>query len=219
MKKKHALILGGTGATGQELVKLLIKDSTFEKVSIFSRRKINIQNKKLSIHVIDFSRLDHYADLIMGDVLFSALGTTLADAGSKTNQYLVDFEYQYNFAKIAANNGIDIFSLVSSYGANAKSIFFYPKLKGMLEQKIKSLSFKNIQIFQPSFLIRQLDMIRPTEKIVVRFFNILARIYFFKSFKPIAVKDLALKMVVESKFYKNKKITFYEPKNLFNYKK
>ena len=129
MKNKHALILGGTGATGQELVKLLLKDSTFGKVSMFVRRKINIQNKKLSIHVIDFSRLDDYADLIIGDVLFSALGTTLSDAGSKTNQHLVDFEYQYNFAKIASNNGTDIFSLVSSYGANPNSIFFIQSLK------------------------------------------------------------------------------------------
>ena len=178
MKNKHALILGGTGATGQELVKLLLKDSTFGKVSMFVRRKINIQNKKLSIHVIDFSRLDDYADLIIGDVLFSALGTTLSDAGSKTNQHLVDFEYQYNFAKIASNNGTDIFSLVSSYGANPNSIFFYPKLKGKLEHEIKSLCFKNIQIFQPPFLIRQPDLIRPIERIGVRFFNILAKISF-----------------------------------------
>ena len=214
MKKKHALILGGTGATGQELVSLLLKDSTFEKVSMFVRRKVDIQNEKLSIHVVDFSRLDDYADLIIGDVLFSAFGTTLADAGSKTNQHLVDFEYQYNFAKIAANNGIDIFSLVSSYGANPNSIFFYPMLKGKLEQEIKTLSFRNIQIFQPSFLIRQPELMRPVENIGVRFFNILSKISFFKSFKPIAVNDLASKMVVESKFYKKKKISKYKPNHI-----
>ena len=37
MKKLHALVLG---ATGQELVKLLLKDSNFSKVSIFVRRTI-----------------------------------------------------------------------------------------------------------------------------------------------------------------------------------
>ena len=102
---------------------------------MFVRRKINIQNKKLSIHVIDFSRLDDYADLIIGDVLFSALGTTLSDAGSKTNQHLVDFEYQYNFAVMV----LIFFSLVSSCTHT---------LKGKLEHEIKSLCFKNIQIFQ-----------------------------------------------------------------------
>ena len=32
MKRKHALVLGATGATGQELVKILIRDPVFEKV-------------------------------------------------------------------------------------------------------------------------------------------------------------------------------------------
>jgi aspartate-semialdehyde dehydrogenase len=35
MKKLHALILGATGATGKELVKLLLEDSNFSQVSVF----------------------------------------------------------------------------------------------------------------------------------------------------------------------------------------
>ena len=37
----QALVLGATGATGQELVKLLLEDSNFSKVSVFVRRAIN----------------------------------------------------------------------------------------------------------------------------------------------------------------------------------
>ena len=79
MKKLHALVLGGTGATGQELVKLLLKDSNFSKVSIFVRRTLNIEHKKLTTHKIDFSRLNEYKELVAGDILFSALGTTKKD--------------------------------------------------------------------------------------------------------------------------------------------
>ena len=61
--------------------------------------------------------------------MFSALGTTLADAGSKENRYLVDFSYQFDFAKIAADNEVGTLSLVSSLGANDNSIFFYTKIK------------------------------------------------------------------------------------------
>ena len=99
MKRKHALVLGATGATGQELVKILLKDPIFEKVSIFVRRKVDLIHEKLNIHVIDFTKLDKYRDLVRGDILFSALGTTLFDAGSKDKQFLVDFSYQYDFAK------------------------------------------------------------------------------------------------------------------------
>ena len=48
MEKKHALVLGATGATGTELVKLLLNDSSYVKVSIFGRNicahKINFLN-------------------------------------------------------------------------------------------------------------------------------------------------------------------------------
>ena len=68
---------------------------------------------KLIIHKVDFSRLYEYEHLI-GDVLFSALGTTLKDAGSKELQYIIDFDYQYEFAKFAAKNKVSFYSLVFS---------------------------------------------------------------------------------------------------------
>ena len=57
MKTLHALILGATGSTGQELLKLLLEDSSFSKVSIFVRKKPPIKHQKLMTHEIDFSRL------------------------------------------------------------------------------------------------------------------------------------------------------------------
>ena len=99
MKKLHALVLGASGATGRELVQLLLDDSTFNQVSIFVRTFPKTSDKKLKIHKIDFSKLIEYKDLIKGDILFSALGTTKKDAGGKKEQYLVDYTYQYEFAK------------------------------------------------------------------------------------------------------------------------
>ena len=147
MSKLHALVLGASGATGQELVNFLLADSNYDKVTIFVRREVNLQHEKLNIHHIDFSKLIEYKELVKGDVLFSALGTTLKDAGSKEKQYLVDYTYQYEFAKMASDNGVNIYSLVSSLGANKNSPFYYPKIKGKLEESVKLLNFKIIQIF------------------------------------------------------------------------
>ena len=121
MKNAHALVLGATGATGQEIVSLLLKDPSYSKVSIFVRNKPDIKHEKLSIHKIDFSRLSDYNEFIHGDVLFSALGTTLKAAGSKPLQYLVDYTYQYEFAKMASDNRVKTYSLVSSLGSNENS--------------------------------------------------------------------------------------------------
>ena len=48
-RKLHALILGATGATGKELVKELLNNPNFYKISVFGRRVPDIDNKKLFI--------------------------------------------------------------------------------------------------------------------------------------------------------------------------
>ena len=218
MKNKHALVLGATGATGQEIVKLLLDDTNYNKVTIFVRREVDIRHKKLKIHVIDFSKLYEYKDLVKGDILFSALGTTLKDAGSKDKQYLVDYTYQYEFAKMASDNGVNIYSLVSSLGANINSLFYYPKIKGKLEESVKLLNFKSIQIFQPPSLIRQSELMRPGERISIKLFQKLNGIGLLKSLKPMSVVVLASKMLSESYETQNEIVTTYKPADIFDYK-
>ena len=215
-KKLHALVLGATGATGRELVKLLLSDSNFSKVSVYSRKRFILKHEKLEKHKIDFSKLDKYKSLIVGDILFSTLGTTLKDAGSKKQQYLVDYTYQYEIAKMASDNGINHYSLVSSTGANEKSFFFYPKMKGALEESVKKLKFDKVQIFQPPTLIRQPKLMRSAEKIGIIIFNRLNKFGILSSQKPLPVQDLARNMISKALSKKLQKVTTYKAKNLFN---
>lgn len=211
MKNLHALVLGATGATGQEIVKQLLSDITFSKVTVFVRKNPKIEHDKLIVHQIDFSRLQDYKEFIYGDVLFSALGTTLKDAGSKTKQYLIDYTYQHEFAKLACQNKVAYYSLVSSAGAHEKSFFFYPKLKGALEESIKKLGFKKIQIFQPPILIRQPELIRNSEKKAIVFFKIMNNLGLLKSQKPLSVSVLAKKMISEIKSVNNQGLKTFKP--------
>ena len=213
MKNAHALVLGATGATGKEIVSLLLKDPSYSKVSIFVRNKPNIKHEKLSIHKIDFSRLSDYNKFIHGDVLFSALGTTLKAAGSKPLQYLVDYTYQYEFAKMASNNGIKHYALISSVGSNENSFFFYPKIKGALEEAIKKLDFNKTYIFQPPVLIRQAELIRTGEKILVKILRLFNQLGLFESQKPLPVSSLAQKMIQEIKSESTERINIYTPKD------
>ena len=215
MKNLHALVIGATGATGRELVQLLLKDDDISQVTIFVRTAPNIKHKKLKINAIDFKELEKNKDIIKGDVLFSALGTTKKDAGGKDQQHEIDYSYQYEFAKIAAENGVANYSLVSSVGANSKSSFFYPKIKGALEEAVKKLDFKKIDIFQPPMLIRQPDLMREGEKSGIKILNRLNKIGILKSQKPLAVEKLAEKMLKIAKTPSKEKATTFLPKNLF----
>ena len=214
MKKLKALVIGATGATGRELVNLLINDVEFDQVSIFVRKAPELDHEKLKTYLIDFNEIEKHKDLIKGDVLFSALGTTKKDAGGKKEQYLVDYTYQHEFARIAAINGVYNYSLVSSVGANAKSSFFYPKTKGALEEAVKKLNFRKIDIFQPPMLIRQPDLMRAGEKRGIKILNKLNKIGILKSQKPLAIKALADKMIKIAKQPTKGKVSTYLPKDL-----
>jgi len=216
MKKLKALVIGATGATGRELVNLLINDEDFDQVSIFVRRAPELVHEKLKIHTIDFNEIKKHKDLIKGDILFSALGTTKKEAGGKQRQYIIDYTYQYEFAKIAAENRVDQLSLVSSIGANPKSFMFYPKMKGELESDVKKLKFKKIDIFQPPILIRQPEIIRKGEKKAISIIQKLNKLGILKSQQPLMVSNLAERMVKTAKTNSKEKVNTYLPKELFN---
>ena len=211
MKKLEALVIGATGATGQKLVTRLLEDTAFSKVTVFVRRTPNLNHKKLIVNEIEFSRLEAYTDVIKGDVLFSCLGTTLKKAGSKDKQYLVDYTYQLEFAKVASKNKVSQYALVSSIGANKNSFFFYPKIKGELEEAVKKLPFKTIHIFQPPTLIRQKELMRTGEKIAIKIFKVLNSIGILKSQRPLPVSTLAELMINKIKENKKAEIKTFIP--------
>ena len=211
-----AIVIGSTGATGIELIKELLKDEYFTEIRTFSRSSLKIKHQKLTEYLIDFNKIQNHKDEIKGDVLFSALGTTKKDAGSKDAQYKIDYTYQYEFAKLASINGTANYVLVSSIGANEKSVLFYPKMKGALEEAVKKIVFKNIHIFQPPMLIRQSYKIRKVEKNGIAIINKLNAVGLFKSQKPMSVSLLANKMIKVLKIDSTHDINTYLPHNIFN---
>ena len=190
-----ALVIGATGATGTELVQQLMDDNQYTSVIVFSRRPLLITSAKLTTHIVDFDNPQAWAHLVKGDVLFSALATTLKQAGSQKEQYKIDYTYQYQTAATAAVNGVAKYVLVSAMGANAKSWLFYPRIKGELDNAASALPFKQIHIFRPGFLLRQPDKIRPMEKLGIAIIQGLNTFGLFKSQKPLPVEVLAQKMI------------------------
>ena len=190
----HALVVGATGATGKDLVDLLLENDSFQQVDIFVRRPVERQHQKLQVHVIDFDKPDEWWQLVNGDVLFSCLGTTLKAAGSKEAQWKIDYEYQYWFAKAARENGVQHYVLVSAGFASANSVLYYSKMKGQLEEAVQALKFAKTTIFKPPMLIRD-NTDRQGEVVGIKFLNLLNKVGLFRSQKPLPTSVLAQAMI------------------------
>jgi len=210
---KHAIIVGATGATGKDLLELLLKDNSFNKIDVFVRRHLDIKNEKLTVHVIDFDKSEQWKHLVKGNVLFSCLGTTLKAAGSKAEQWKIDYDYQYQFAKAARENQVKNYVLVSSQGASAKSRVFYTKMKGQLEDAVIKLQFPLLSIFNPPILIRH-NSDRLGEKIGVNIIKVFNKIGLLLSLKPLSTRMLAQAMIGAAKNNKSN-IAFFKSKEIW----
>jgi len=191
---KIAIVVGATGLVGQHLVAQLLSRYDFDIIRIFARRSTGLVHPSLEEHIIDFDQPDTWRHLVEGEVLFSALGTTLNKAKTRENQYLVDYTYQYEFAKAAAENGVPIYVLVSSLGANARSSIFYSRMKGELENAVSGLKFNKLIIFRPSILDGERDEKRKGEKAGLVFVRFITR-FAMKNYQPTPADWLAASMI------------------------
>lgn len=188
-----ANVIGATGLVGKQLVSLLLENNNFEKVRIFVRRDSGISHPKLEQKIIDFGHIESWAEKLKGDVLFSALGTTLKQAGSKEKEYEVDFTFNLNFAQKAQKNGIENYVLVSSVGANANSRIFYTRMKGELDDAVSELGFKNLAILRPASLTGDRNERRLMEEITIPLVRVVTK-FAFKKYRPIHGKTVATAM-------------------------
>ena len=208
----NALLIGATGATGNDLLALLLKDASIQQVDVFVRRNLNVSHEKLKVHIINFDKPEEWKHLVKGDVLFSCLGTTLKAAGSKQAQWKIDYDYQYYFAKAAKENNVPCYVLVSSVSASPDSAIFYLRMKGQLEAAVKALGFPSLHIFNPPVLIRK-NSDRFAEVVGWKLIKFVNKIGLLRSQKPLETGILAQAMLNVAKrningaaHYKNQNI-------------
>lgn len=188
-----ALIIGATGATGKDLVNILLQDPAYTEVAIFVRRPRGVSHPKLTEVITDFDKLEAVSGAITGDILFSCLGTTLKAAGSRDNQWHIDYEIPLKFAEIAKANGVSGVVLLSAYGASPVSKVFYSWMKGKLEEGITNLGFSQFIIFRPGLLLRP-DTDRPGERITAGLLKFVNSLGLIRKFRPIPTATLAEKL-------------------------
>ncbi len=96
-------------------------------------------------------------------VLFCALATTRAAAGSFENQYKLDHDLNIELAKAAKEAGTKTYVLISAAGADLHSFFAYPRMKAELEEHVKEIGFDHTVIVRPGLITGNRQESRPGE--------------------------------------------------------
>jgi uncharacterized protein YbjT (DUF2867 family) len=145
------LIVGATGLVGQQVVAQALGDARVSRVVALTRRAMP-SHERLENVVIDFADLPREADWWAVDGVVCAMGTTRAKTSSPDVYRQIDYGYPLAIARLAREHGATRFALTSSLGADARSRFAYPRLKGELEEALTGLSFPSLTIVRPSVL-------------------------------------------------------------------
>lgn len=162
---RTAIVAGASGLIGKELVQKLIKSDQYRLIYSIVRKKSGISHEKIKEFVIDFEKIDQLKFDGPIDDVFCTLGTTMKQAGSRSNFKKVDYEYVVALANLGKQSGATKFLVISSMGADPKSSVFYSQVKGMTEEALKNIGFKQLVIFRPSLLLGERSESRIAEKV------------------------------------------------------
>jgi uncharacterized protein YbjT (DUF2867 family) len=212
---KTAIIIGATGLVGNFITLMLLDDDRYQKVKVFVRRSLKINHPRLEEHLVNFEKIEFWKDQLVGDELYSALGTTIKKAGSKDAQHKIDYSYQYEVAKAASQNGVKKYLLVSSAGANYKSGNFYLRMKGKLDEAVQQLSFEQIAIIRPSILVGKRSERRLAESLGIKIAGTITKLIpALKKYRPTEASRVAEAMIKSANQNLLNKTKIYQPEEI-----
>ncbi len=194
---KTALVFGSTGLVGGHLLDQLIKNENYNKIKLFVRSEIIINDLKVEIVKTDFNNIEKHKEEMTGDHCYFCIGTTKQNSPDKDEYRRVELDLPKQIAQITKSNSVNSFVFVSSGYADPNSSGDYLKFKGLVEEELKRLSFNKLGIMRPSFLIGDRKEKRLAEKLGIFVFKLLSPLFLgpLKKMKPIHSKKVAKAMI------------------------
>ena len=153
------MLLGATGAVGRNGLAEALRSPAFERVTTLGRRTADVAQGevppgKLAQHVVDLEAPGSYRALLAGQTAaVCTLGVGQPSKSTREEVWKVEIDYVMTFAAACRDAGVRHFSLMTSVGANARSTFYYARLKGTQEDRVKALGFERTSIFRPSMMV------------------------------------------------------------------
>lgn len=196
VEQRTALLAGASGLVGAALLQHLLEGQQYSRVKVLVRSPLSTEHPRLEQIVVDYDNLDSYKQHFSVDAVYCCLGTTIKKAGSQEAFKRVDLEYPLTLAKLAKHNGVQRFLMITAVGANRGSRNFYSRVKGEVEEGLKSSGLPSLHIFRPSLLLGDRQEFRLGEKLAIMLNPLLKLILRggLRKFKPILAADVAQAM-------------------------
>jgi uncharacterized protein YbjT (DUF2867 family) len=187
-EKRRVLVVGGTGAVGQEVLRLALADERVELVIAPTRRPLP-PRPKLENPTPDFAHLPAEAPWWNVDAVICTLGTTIKGAGSQQAFAAIDRDLAVEVARLARWAGATRFALNSSLGASPHGNF-YLRTKAEAEQGIRALNYPTYVIVRPSLIDAKRVERRPGESAALLLAHALAPLI-PRRYQPVAPAAIA----------------------------
>ncbi|KAB0679053.1 NAD(P)H-binding protein [Aureimonas leprariae] len=155
------LLLGATGLVGGHVLEQALRDARISAVTVPVRRPIPPRDK-LHAPLVDFERLPEEADAVV-----CALGSTRRKAGSAAAFRHIDHDIVLAALRLARAHGTPTLALVSAAGADERSPFLYPRVKGETERDAAALGFASLTILRPGLIGGERAEHRPAERVAL----------------------------------------------------
>jgi uncharacterized protein YbjT (DUF2867 family) len=151
----RVVMLGATGAVGQQVVASLQTTGQLEKLTLLGRRPLTgVANAAIEQHPVDVFDSQSYATLLVGhNVAVCTFGAGQPSVIAKKEFVRVDKDAVIAFATACKRAGVEHFELLASVGANPRSSSIYLRTKGELCDGLIRIGFKRLSIFAPSIIL------------------------------------------------------------------
>jgi len=195
---KSALVFGSTGLVGGELVRELLEQPGFERITAIARRNLPVSHPKLEVLILDdYSHLEKYKDKFKTDTYFCCIGTTIKIAGTKERFRQVDLDIPVKTAELAEKLSVPNLVVISSIGASVRSSNFYLRTKGEMEKSVRNKFSGNLKIVRPSLLMGNRTEFRFAEKASAFFMKAVGWLFVgpMRKYRGIYARDVARAMI------------------------
>lgn len=148
-------MLGATGAVGSHVARTLVDMTDVVEATLLGRRPLTgLSSNKVRQETVDVFDPSTYEDALSGaSAAICTLGIGEPSAVSREEFVKVDKTAVLSFASSCKRAGVRHFQLLGSVGANARSLSFYLRTKGELEQGLEALGFARLSLFRPSMIL------------------------------------------------------------------